>query len=116
MRNGQLWGPTTYLGFLAEKRIHCGAFADARACLEEIDRIWDLFQYDLAKTNHYYLNTLQLLEQGDLTKTIEAADAYYEETPEDRSTSSPWRRRRRPKPSSAISTQPSTRCATPRRS
>jgi len=83
VRNGQLWGPTTYLGFLAEKRIHCGDFADARACLEEIDRIWDLFQYDLAKTNHYYLNTLQLLEQGDLTKTIEAADAYYEETPED---------------------------------
>jgi tetratricopeptide (TPR) repeat protein len=83
VRNGQLWGPTTYLGFLAEKRIHCGDFADARACLEEIDRIWDLFQYDLAKTNHYYLNTLQSLEQGDLTKTIEAADAYYEETPED---------------------------------
>ena len=28
------------------------------ACLAEIDRIWDLFQYDLAKTNFYYLHTL----------------------------------------------------------
>ena len=37
------------------------------------DRIWDLFQYDLAKTNHYYLNTLWLLEQGDMLQTIEAA-------------------------------------------
>ncbi len=83
VRNGQLWGPTTYLGLLGEKRIHRGDFASARACLEEIDRIWDLFQYDLAKTNHYYLNTLMLLEQGDLTRTIDAADAYYEENPED---------------------------------
>jgi tetratricopeptide (TPR) repeat protein len=83
VRNGQLWGPTTYLGLLGEKRIHRGDFASARACLEEIDGIWDLFQYDLAKTNHYYLNTLWLLEQGDLPKTIEAANAYYDENPED---------------------------------
>jgi tetratricopeptide (TPR) repeat protein len=68
---------------LGEKRIHRGDFGSARACLEEIDRIWDLFQYDLAKTNHYYLNTLRLLEQGDLLQTIEAANAYYEENPED---------------------------------
>jgi len=83
VRNGQLWGPTTYLGFLGEKRIHRGQFASARACLEEIDRIWDLFQYDLAKSNHYYLATVRLLEQGDMKGTIEAANAYYEENPED---------------------------------
>jgi tetratricopeptide (TPR) repeat protein len=83
VRNGQLWGPTTYLGLLGEKHIRRGDVASARACLEEIDRIWDLFQYDLAKTNHYYLHTLIPLELGDLPHAIEAADAYYEENPED---------------------------------
>jgi class 3 adenylate cyclase/predicted ATPase len=83
VRNGQLWGPTTYLGLLAEKRIHRGDIAGARANVEEIDRIWDLFQYDLAKTNHYYLSTLIPLELGDLPGAIVAANAYYDENPED---------------------------------
>jgi tetratricopeptide (TPR) repeat protein len=83
IRRGQLWGPTTYLGLLGEKRIRRGDFTGARACLEQIDRIWDLFQYDLAKTNHYYLLTLIPLEQGDLRRAIEAANAYYDENPED---------------------------------
>src|SRR6185369_1061014 len=42
---GELWGPTTYLGLLAEKHIHRGDLAGAAECLAEIDRIWDLFQY-----------------------------------------------------------------------
>jgi tetratricopeptide (TPR) repeat protein len=83
VRNGQLWGPTTYLGLLGEKRLHRGDFAGARACLAEIDRIWDLFQYDLAKTNFYYLHTLLPLEEGDYLRAGEAADAYYDENPED---------------------------------
>lgn len=83
VRNGQLWGATTYLGLLAEKRLHRGAFASAHACIEEIDQIWDLFQYDLAKTNHYYLLTLLPLERGDLRAAIAAADVYYDENPED---------------------------------
>jgi len=83
LRNGQLWGPTTYLGLLGEKRIRQGAFDAARDCIERIDRIWDLFQYDLAKTNHYYLLTLLPLERGHWPQTIEAANAYYDENPED---------------------------------
>jgi hypothetical protein len=83
VRNGQLWGPTTYLGLLAEKRLHRGDFAGARACLAEIDQIWDLFQYELAKTNFYYLHTLLPLEEGDYVRASEAADAYYDENPED---------------------------------
>ncbi|HEY2389447.1 MAG TPA: adenylate/guanylate cyclase domain-containing protein [Candidatus Binatia bacterium] len=83
VRNGQLWGPTTYLGLLGEKRIHRGDIAGARANIEEVDRIWDLFQYDLAKTNHYYLSTLIPLEMGDLPGAIVAANAYYDENPED---------------------------------
>ncbi len=83
VRNGQLWGPTTYLGLLAEKRLHRGDFAGTRACITEIDRIWDLFQYDLAKTNFYYLHTLVPLEEGDYARASESADAYYDENPED---------------------------------
>jgi tetratricopeptide (TPR) repeat protein len=83
VRNGHLWGPTTYLGLLAEKRLRRGELAGARACVAEIDRIWDLFQYDLAKTNYYYLNTLLPIEEGDHRRAIEAADAYYDENPED---------------------------------
>lgn len=83
VRNGQLWGPTTYLGLLAEKRLHRGDFAGARACLAEIDRIWDLFQYELAKTNFYYLHTLLPLEEGDYPRAVEAAETYYDENPED---------------------------------
>lgn len=83
VRNGQLWGPTTYLGLLGEKRIHQGAFEAARACIDRIDHIWDLFQYDLAKTNHYYLRTLLPLERGAWSQAIEAANAYYDENPED---------------------------------
>ncbi len=83
VRNGQLWGPTTYLGLLAEKRIHRGDLAGARESLAEIDRIWDLFQYDLAKTNHYYIGTLLPLEEEDWAAAIDAATAYYDENPED---------------------------------
>jgi len=83
LRRGQLWGPTTYLGFLGEKRIHRGRFDDARRCIDQIDEIRDLFRFDLAKTNYYYLSTLLPLEQGDLVHAIEAADAYYDHAPED---------------------------------
>jgi len=83
VRNGQLWGPTTYLGLLAEKRLHRGDFAGARASLAEVDQIWDVFQYDLAKTNFYYLHTLLALEEADYPRAIEAAEAYYDENPED---------------------------------
>lgn len=83
VRNGQLWGPTTYLGLLAEKYIHRGELDRARECVAQIDEIWEVFQYDLAKTNHYYLHTLLPLELGDLETAMAAADAYYDENPED---------------------------------
>jgi tetratricopeptide (TPR) repeat protein len=83
LRRGQLWGPTTYLGLFGEKQIHRGRFDEAQRCIEQIDEIRDLFRFDLAKTNYYYLNTLLPLERGDLARAIEAADAYYDHNPED---------------------------------
>ena len=83
LRRGQLWGPTTYLGLFGEKLIHRGRFEEAQRCVEQIDEIRDLFRFDLATTNYYYLRTLLPLERGDLAGAIEAADAYYDHTPED---------------------------------
>nr|MDJ0870003.1 adenylate/guanylate cyclase domain-containing protein [Myxococcota bacterium] len=80
---GQLWEVTTYLGLVAEKRIHRGEWAAARTAIGAIDKIWDLYQYDLAKTNHYYLPTLMRLVQSRPEDALEAAEAYYQENPED---------------------------------
>ncbi len=83
LRRGQLWGPTTYLGLVGEKCIHRGGFDDARRCIEQVDEIRELFRFDLAKSNYYYLRTLLPLEQGEFARAIEAADAYYDHNPED---------------------------------
>jgi tetratricopeptide (TPR) repeat protein len=83
LQNGQLWAPTTYLGLLGEKRIHRGDWKGAQECMDRIAGIWDLYQYDLAKTNHYYLRTLLPLERHEWDEAAVAADAYLEENPED---------------------------------
>ena len=104
LRRGQLWGPTTYLGLLGEKRIHRGRFDDARRCIEQIDEIRDLFRFDLAKTNYYYLSTLLPLEQGDLSARDRSRGRLLRPQPRRiSSTSSRSARRRRRRPCSATS-------------
>jgi predicted ATPase len=83
LRCGGLWEVTSYLGLVAEQSIHKGEFGVVRQRIDEIDKIWDLYQYDLAKTNHYYLPTLLLLEERRLVEAVAAAEAYYDENPED---------------------------------
>jgi hypothetical protein len=83
VRLGHLWAPVTYLGLLTEKRLYQGDFAGAEHARAQIDQIWDVYQYDLAKTNHYWLRTLSALEQGRFEDGRAAAVAYYEENPED---------------------------------
>jgi class 3 adenylate cyclase/tetratricopeptide (TPR) repeat protein len=82
-RGMNLWPVTTYLGLEAEQRIRCGDFAGAYERMASVDSIWDEFDYDLAKTNHYWLPTCMLLEQRKLRETVRAAEAYYDENPED---------------------------------
>ncbi len=83
LRFGSLWEITTYLGLLGTKHVHCGSFDRAGEALARIDEIWDAYLYDLAKTNHYYLPTILALERGSFGEAIAAADAYYDENPED---------------------------------
>jgi len=83
VRLGHLYAPVTYLGLLAEKRLYQGDFAGAERASAQIDRIWELYQYDFAKTFHYWLPTILALEQGRLEDARAAAVEYYEENPED---------------------------------
>ncbi len=83
VRLGHLYWPVTYLGLLAEKRLYQGDFDGAERASAQIDEIWQGYQYDLAKTNHYWLRTLAALEQGRFADARAAASEYYEETPED---------------------------------
>jgi hypothetical protein len=71
-----------YLGLLAEKRLYQGDFAGAERASAQIDAIWQDYQYDLAKTNHYWLRTLAALDRS-ASRTRAAAIEYYEENPED---------------------------------
>jgi hypothetical protein len=68
---------------LTEKRLYQGDFAGAERATAQIDEIWQVYQYDLAKTNHYGLRTLSALERGQFADARAAANAYYEENPED---------------------------------
>ncbi len=80
---GHLFDVTTYLGLHTEQLIRRGDFTGARARIAEIDRIWDLYQFDVAKTNHYAQPLFLLMEQGRLDEALVAADEYYDENPED---------------------------------
>jgi class 3 adenylate cyclase/tetratricopeptide (TPR) repeat protein len=83
LRNGMLWEIVTYLTTVAEKHIHQGRFDRAQEHLEQIDKIWDHYQYDLAKTNHYYQRPVLALERRCLGDAVSAADDYFDENPED---------------------------------
>ena len=82
-RSGQLWEVTTYLGLDAERWIRRGEFDAARKTMARIDEIWDTYEYDLAKTNHYALPLFLSIEQRQLDRALQQADSYYEENPED---------------------------------
>jgi len=83
VRLGHLWAPVTYLGLLAEKRLYQGDFAAAERASRQITEIWEVYQYDLAKTNHYWLRTISALELGRFAAGREAAIECYEENAED---------------------------------
>jgi len=80
---GDLWAPVTYLGLLAEKRVQQGQFDEVARCGARIDEVWEQYQYDMAKTNHYWLEAIVPIEQGRFEAGREGAQRYYEENPED---------------------------------
>ena len=83
LQYGQLWDVVTYLGTHADMKISTGEFGVARERMEKIAEIRDQYEYELAKSTHYALVMFLALEQGRLEEAVVAADAYYEENPED---------------------------------
>jgi class 3 adenylate cyclase len=79
LRLGQLWDATNYLVLLGEKRVGQGRFAEADAIVRELGRIGDLFQYDLARSSHRYVQMLLQIERGEFAAAVRTADAYYTE-------------------------------------
>jgi class 3 adenylate cyclase/predicted ATPase len=83
LRGGRLFEVTTYLGMLSEKRMREGRFQDALEAMEQIDKIWQTYEYDPARNNHFGLPIFLALEQRRLADAKSAADVYYEENPQD---------------------------------
>jgi len=83
VRLGHLWAPVTYLGLLAEKRVHEGNLEGAEDVRRQLDEIWEVYRYDLAKTNLLWLRAIIPLELGQLEEAHRGATLYYEENPED---------------------------------
>ena len=83
VREMRLWSLVNYLGLETEQHIRRGHFGRARERMALIDSIWERFDYDLAKTNHYWLPTCMLLEQRRLPEAVTAAEVYHDENPED---------------------------------
>jgi tetratricopeptide (TPR) repeat protein len=80
---GRIWDVLSYILLEADERIGQGDFSGARERIELNDKIWDQYQNDLAKSQHYYLLTRLLVEQRRLDEALQQADAYYEENPEE---------------------------------
>jgi class 3 adenylate cyclase/tetratricopeptide (TPR) repeat protein len=79
LRLGQLWDATNYLLLLGEKRVGQGRFSEAAGVAQELEKIGDLFQYDLARSSHRYVQLLLQIERGELAAALRTADAYYTE-------------------------------------
>jgi class 3 adenylate cyclase len=79
LRLGVIWDVTNYLGLLAERRLMQGRFADARALIAELEKIAELYQYDLARSTHRGLEAFLKLEEGRAAQALRAADLYYTE-------------------------------------
>ena len=83
VRAGRLWEVVTYLGFLAEKQIRRGDYADAAAQIERCYALAEGFEYPAARQAAMGYQTYLLLEQGRAAEAVAAADDYYEESPQD---------------------------------
>ncbi len=83
VRDGLLWDVVTYLGTHAEQRCCKGDFGRTRERLRQVDELWERYDHDLAKSTHYALTMYLALEEGRLDDAVGAADAYYEENPEE---------------------------------
>jgi class 3 adenylate cyclase len=83
LRLGELWLVINYLPLDAKRRAHQGRFAEAAEELEQIEKIGQLYGYDLARSNELAVRMFLQLERGDLTNARATARAHYEGFDED---------------------------------
>jgi class 3 adenylate cyclase len=77
LRRGLLWDVTNYLLFLAERRMGEGRLSEAASVAEQLEKIGELFQYDLARSTRCYVGLLLEIERGEFRQAASTADAYY---------------------------------------
>jgi hypothetical protein len=66
-----------YLDLDTERRLCRGEFARVRERIEELGKIADLYQHDLAELSSEYYTLRILLDQRDLEAALAAAERYY---------------------------------------
>jgi tetratricopeptide (TPR) repeat protein len=79
LRLGLLWDVSSYFVPLGEKRVAQGRFAEAAEVAQQLRKIGDLFQYDLARSSERFVLLVLYIESGDLTNAVRMAEAYYTE-------------------------------------
>ena len=83
IRYGLFWHITNYLCFAAEKRTYRGEFPEALAVMERLDKMFEQYDYDFARTTWQATSVYLLREKRDLAALLEMTDRYYADNRED---------------------------------
>jgi class 3 adenylate cyclase len=79
IRLGQLWDVTNYLFLFGEKKVGQGRFSEAAAVIQQLEKIGDLFQYDLGRSSERSVRLMLEIDCGDLAAAVRTAEIYYTE-------------------------------------
>lgn len=77
LREGLLWEVTNYRLLLGERSLSQGRFSEGARVVQELEKVGDMYQYDLARSTRHYLRMLLQIERGDLERARLTAEAYY---------------------------------------
>jgi class 3 adenylate cyclase/tetratricopeptide (TPR) repeat protein len=78
LRLGDLWNVVNYVAMDAKRKLHQGRFSEAAEDLERVEKIQELYDYDLAKSNACAVRMFLELERRDLEAALRAAKVYYD--------------------------------------
>jgi len=76
VRLGLLWDVTSYLVPFGEKRVGQGRFSEAAEVVEQLEKIADLFEYDLGRSSERCVRLMLEIERGDLAAAVRTAELY----------------------------------------
>jgi tetratricopeptide (TPR) repeat protein len=83
LRGGRLFDLAAYLGLASEKCLRQGRFEEARAKIEMLGKIRELYEYEPAKLAFYGQLLILHLEERRLSETQHDGDVYKEASPQD---------------------------------